>query len=85
MGRGCIIGDGCKSEFDAIFDGQPVKLTKEVCGGTVWMVPEDNVGNRILDSSSSVRLELEMPQRIEFHSQGRTEQGQLRLLWQCRQ
>jgi hypothetical protein len=50
VGRECIVGDGCKFEFDAIFDGQPVKLTKEVCGGAVWMAPEDNAGNRILDS-----------------------------------
>jgi hypothetical protein len=28
MGRECIVGDGYKFEFDAIFDGQPVKLTK---------------------------------------------------------
>jgi hypothetical protein len=32
------------------FDEQPVKLTKVVCGGAVWMAPEDNAGNRILDS-----------------------------------
>jgi hypothetical protein len=49
-GRECIVGDSCKFEFDAIFDGQPVKLTKEVCGGAMWMAPEDNAGNRILDS-----------------------------------
>jgi hypothetical protein len=29
--RECIVGDGRKFEFDAFFDGQPVKLTKEVC------------------------------------------------------
>jgi hypothetical protein len=46
VGRECIVGDGCKFELDAIFDGQPVKL----CGGAMWMAPEDNVGNRILDS-----------------------------------
>jgi hypothetical protein len=50
VGRECIVGDGCKFELDAVFNGQPVKLTKEVCGGTVWMAPEDNAGNRILDS-----------------------------------
>ena len=49
MGRECIIGDGCKFEFDAFLDGQPVKLRK-VCGGAVWMAPEDNAGNRVLDS-----------------------------------
>jgi hypothetical protein len=50
MGRQCNVGDGCKFEFDAIFDGQPVRFTKEVNGGAVWMAPEDNAGNRILDS-----------------------------------
>ena len=50
VGRECIIGDGCKFEFDAFFDGQPVKLTKKVCRGAVWMAPEDNAGNRVLDS-----------------------------------
>ena len=30
------------------FNGQPVKLTNKVCG-EVWMVPEDNAGNRVLD------------------------------------
>ena len=49
MGRECIIGDGCKFKFDAFFNGQPVKLTNKVCGGEVWMVPEDNAGNRVLD------------------------------------
>jgi hypothetical protein len=44
--RECIAGDGCKFEFDVFYDWQPVKLTKEVCGGVVWMAPEDNVGNR---------------------------------------
>ena len=34
--RECIIGDGCKFEFDAFFDGQPVKLTKKVCLRTMW-------------------------------------------------
>ena len=48
MGRECIIGDGCKFKFDAFFNGQPVKLTNKVCG-EVWMVPEDNAGNRVLD------------------------------------
>jgi hypothetical protein len=43
------VGDGCKFEFDAIFDAQPVKFTKEVCR-KVWMAPEDNAGNSILDS-----------------------------------
>jgi hypothetical protein len=50
VGRECTVGDGCKFEFDAIFDGQPMKLTKEVCRGAVWMAPEDNAGNRMLDS-----------------------------------
>ena len=51
VGRECIIGDGCKFEFDAFFDGQPVKLTKKVCGGAVCMMaPEDNAGSRVLDS-----------------------------------
>jgi hypothetical protein len=36
-----------RSECDAFFDGQPVKLTKEVCGGAVWMAPEDNAGNSV--------------------------------------
>ena len=49
VGRECIVGDGCKVEFDAFFDGQPVKLTKEVCAAAVWMATEDNAGNRILD------------------------------------
>jgi hypothetical protein len=49
-GRECIVGDGCKFEFNAIFDGQPVKLMKEVCIGAVWIALEDNAGNRILDS-----------------------------------
>jgi hypothetical protein len=56
VGRECTVDDGRKFEFDAIFDGQPVKLSMEVCGGAVWMAPEDNAGNRILDS-----LDLEMP------------------------
>ena len=49
--RECIVGDGCKVEFNAFFNGQPVKLMKEVCAGAVWMArlaPEDNAGNRIL-------------------------------------
>jgi hypothetical protein len=50
VGTECIVGDGCKFEFDAIFDDQPVNFTKEVCGGAMWMAPEDNVGNTILDS-----------------------------------
>jgi hypothetical protein len=51
VGRECIVvGDGCKFEFDAFFGGQLVKLTTEVCGGAIWMAPEDNAGNRILDS-----------------------------------
>jgi hypothetical protein len=33
--RECTVGDRCKFEFDAIFDGQPVKLTKEVCRGAM--------------------------------------------------
>ena len=37
-----------KVEFNTFFDGQPVKLMKEVCAGAVWMAPEDNAGNRIL-------------------------------------
>ena len=44
-----MVSDGCKFEFDAFLDGQPVKLRK-VCGGAVWMAPEVNVGNRVLDS-----------------------------------
>jgi hypothetical protein len=27
-----------------------VKLMKEVCGGAMWMAPEDNAGKRILNS-----------------------------------
>ena len=50
VGREYIIGDGWKFKFDTFFDGQPVKLTKKVCGGAVWMAPEDNAGNRVLDS-----------------------------------
>jgi hypothetical protein len=55
VGRQCInlqplIVATCKFEFNAIFDGLPVKLTKEVCGGAVWMASEDNVGNSIVDS-----------------------------------
>ena len=49
VGRECIIGHGGKFEFDAFFDGQPAKLTKKVCRGAVWMAPEDNAGNRVLD------------------------------------
>jgi hypothetical protein len=52
----CIVDDGCKFEFDAFFDGQPVKLTKEVCGG-VWMAPKDNAGNRIFDSLQLSQVE----------------------------
>jgi hypothetical protein len=50
VGRECIVDDGYKFEFDTIFDEQSVKLTKEVCRVAVWMAPEDNAGNRILDS-----------------------------------
>ena len=50
VGRECIIGDCCKFEFDAFFHGQPVKLTKKVCRGAVWMAPEDNAVNRVLNS-----------------------------------
>jgi hypothetical protein len=50
VGRECIVGDGCKFKFDAIFDWQPMKLMKEVCRGAVWMASDDIAGNRILDS-----------------------------------
>jgi hypothetical protein len=81
--RECIVGDGCKFEFYAIFDGQPVKLTKDVCG-EVWMAPEDNVGNRILDSLqlSQVGFRDAVDNRVA-RSRGGTEHGLLRLLWQC--
>jgi hypothetical protein len=49
VGRQCILGDVCKFGFDAFFDGLPMKLMKEVCGGAVWMAPEDYVGNTMLD------------------------------------
>ena len=66
VGRECIIGDGCKFEFDAFFDGQPAKFTKKVCRGAVWMAPEDNAGNRVLDSLqlSQVRFRDAIENRI---------------------
>ena len=66
VGRECIIGDSCKFEFDAFFDGQPVKFTKKVCRGAVWMAPEDNAGNRVLDSLqlSQVRFRDAIENRI---------------------
>jgi hypothetical protein len=67
VGRDCIVGDGCKFEFDASFDEQPVKLTKEVCRGAVWMEPEDNAGNRILDSLQLSQVGFRDAVEIEFN------------------